>query len=241
MTEGKRDSEGGLWPHAGEVSVSDADILADMIARVPLGEDTALTADSIYEAFVEAKKASDAWIIYYMISVALLLMAAAHAITKLPLLGVELSGPFIGPAAILYFSVCTAAYTNHELKMRLYRTFFQNRLNAVSGPDRANILLRYPLAFYGGEYLPWAARPKGFVVGWKHIVVSLPSLGISALGWLLAVFGLMALLGYALYGVYSDPVLPLLVKVAVMVMFFGSVTVSGQLLRTAKVKHPYRR
>ncbi|MER9191476.1 hypothetical protein [Mesorhizobium australicum] len=241
MTEGKRDNGGGLWPHAGEVSVSDSDILADMIARVPFGEDTALTADSVYAAFVEAKKASDAWIVYYMISVALLLMAAAHAITKLPIFGVELSGPFIGPAAILYFSVCTAVYTNHELKMRLYRTFFHHRLNAVNGPDRASILLRYPLAFYGGEYLAWAARPKGFVIGWMHVLGSLPMIGIAALGWLLAVFGLMALVLYVLYGVYDDPDLSRLIKAGVLAMFFGSVMASGQLLRSAKVKHPYRR
>jgi hypothetical protein len=117
----------GLWPPSGQFSVSDADILADMINRLNLSEVNLLTADTIYTAFLEVKKAADAWVKYYMISVVLLLMTAARATDELSLFGTKVSTPYIGPAAILSFSVCTLAYTNHELKMRLYRAFFNGR------------------------------------------------------------------------------------------------------------------
>lgn len=235
-----QDTGADLWPASGKISVSDADILVDMVTRLHLSEDVALTADSVYAAFLEAKKASDAWVKYYMISVALLAMAAARAFSELSLFGTTINGPFIGPAAILYFSVCTLVYVNHELKMRLYRAFFKGRLDAMGGPDRAQILLRYPLAFYGSEYLPSEARPKGFVVSWKHILASLPTLGIVSLGWLLAVFGLMALLGYTLKGVYIQCELRPLIKGTVFVVFLGSMIVSAELLRSAKAKHEYQ-
>jgi hypothetical protein len=109
----------------------------------------------------------------------------------------------------------------------------------MNGPDRAQILLRYPLAFYGVSYLPYEARPKGVTLGWSAILASLPLLGVLGMGWLLAVFGLMALLVYALYIVYVEPKLPLLVKVAVFAFFLGSIIVSGTTLRDAKIKHRY--
>lgn len=62
-----------LWPIDGTTSASDTDILGDMIDRLPLVDDTPQTSDAIYSSFVEAKKASDGWIKYYMISVVLLI------------------------------------------------------------------------------------------------------------------------------------------------------------------------
>lgn len=236
---GERNSRTNLWPMSGRISVSDAEILSDMISRIGLGEGAALTPDSVYAAFLQAKKESDGWIKYYMISVALLIIAAVHATQELSLFGAKITGPFIGPVAILSFSVCTLVYTNHELKMRLFRSFFDGRLVAMDGPDRAEILLRYPLAFYGGRYLPYEARPKGFTVSTKHLVTSLPALGFLALGWLLAGFGLAALLYYTLYSVYSEPTLPLLIKGAVFAGFFGSIITSGTMLRKASAKHVY--
>jgi hypothetical protein len=228
-----------LWPISGKASVSDAEILSDMTARIGLGEATALTPDSVYAAFLEVKKASDAWIKYYMISVALLIVAAAQATPELSLFGAKISGPFIGPAAILSFSFCTIVYTNHELKMRLFRSFFDGRLAAMDGPARAEILLRYPLAFYGSQYLPFEARPKGFTVNWWHVFTSLPLIVLMALGWLLVVFGLMALVFYALYGVYAEPALPLLIKAAIFAGFLGSMYFSGKMLRKASARHGY--
>lgn len=236
---GEQNSRANLWPVSGKISVSDAEILSNMISRIGLDEATALTPDSVYSAFLEAKKASDAWIKYYMISVALLIIAAAQATSELSLFGAKISGPFIGPAAILSFSVCTLVYTNHELKMRLFRSFFDGRLAAMDGPDRAEILLRYPLAFYGGKYLPFEARPKGFTVSLAHIFTSLPTLVCIWLGWLLAVFGLMALVSYVLHSVYAEPALPLLIKGAVFAGFFGSAISSGTMLRKASAKHVY--
>lgn len=196
-----------------------------------------LTSDLIYAAFVEAKRESDASIKYYLITVALLLMAAARAIKTFPLLGVDISGPFIGPAGVLSFCVCTVVYTNHELKMRLFSAFFKSQLEAT--PNRAEILLRYPLAFYGGEFVAWAARPKGFVVGWEQVAAWLPVIGFAALGWLLGVFGLMGLVISAVYGVYIEPAIPVLVKYPVIVAFVGSMAFSGALLRNPKVEHYY--
>jgi hypothetical protein len=229
----------GLWPATGAISASDADILVDMINRLKLGEVDLLTADSIYTAFLEVKKAADAWVKYYMISVVLLLMTAAGATHELTLFGTKVAPLFIGPAAILSFSVCTLAYTNHELKMRLYRAFFEGRLAAMDGPDRAQILLRYPLAFYGGSFLPHEARPKGFMLGRSEILASLPLLGVIGMGWLLAVFGLMLLVLYVLHTVYVEPQLPLLVKGAVFAFFVGSMIVSAKMLRNAKAKRRY--
>jgi hypothetical protein len=236
---GDQRSGTNLWPTSGKISVSDAEILSNMISRIGLGEATALTPDSVYAAFLEAKKASDAWNKYYMISVALLIIAAAKATLEVHLIGAEIKGPFIGPAAILFFSICTIVYTNHELKMRLFCSFFDSRLAAMHGPDRAEILLRYPLAFYGAAYLPVEARPKGFTVSFRHIFASLPYLVFVLLGKLLAVFGLMALLFYALYSVYAEPVLPLLIKGAVFVGFLGSMVFSGTMLRNPNARHEY--
>ena len=64
-------------------------------------------------------------------------------------------------------------------------------------------------------------------------------LAVVGMGWLLAVFGLMALVTYAAYGVYVEPGLPLLVKGAVFAFFLGSMLASGQILRNAKAKHRY--
>jgi hypothetical protein len=64
-------------------------------------------------------------------------------------------------------------------------------------------------------------------------------LGVLGIGWLLAVFGLMALLFYALYSVSIEPNLPLLVKVAVFAFCFGSLMTSAKMLRNPKVKHRY--
>jgi hypothetical protein len=236
---GDQNSRTNLWPMSGKVNVSDAEILSDMISRIDLGKPKVLTPDSVYTAFLKAKKASDEWIKYYFIAVALLIMAAARATSELSLFEAKITGPFIGPVAILSFSVCTLVYTNHELKMRLFRSFFEGRLAAVDGPDRADILLRYPLAFYGRHYLAFEARPKGFTVSWKHIFNSLPALMVVALGWLLSVFGLMALLFYALYSVYAEPKLPLLIKGGVFAGFFGSIIFSGTMLRKASTKHVY--
>jgi hypothetical protein len=236
---GEQNGRPNLWPKSGKISVSDTEILSNMISRIDLGEATALTPDSVYASFLEAKKASDAWIKYYMISVALLIIAAARATPELSLFGAKFSGPFIGPVAILSFSVCTLVYTNHELKMRLFRSFFDGRLAAMDGPDRAEILLRYPLAFFGSKYLPFEARPTGFTVSFKHIVASLPVLAVVALGWLLAGFGLSALLFYALSSVYAEPALPLLIKGAVFAGFFGSIIFSGTMLRKSSAKHVY--
>lgn len=237
MDDGERRPD--MWPTSGRVKVSDADILADMVGRLSVDEIPALTTDSIYAAFLEAKTANDAWIKYYLISVALLVMAAARAIDSLSLFGAGISGPFIGSAAILSFSVCALAYTNHELKMRLYRAFFKSRLDATNGPDRAKILLRFPLAFYGGEYLPLLARPKGFVVSWKYLLRSVPVLGILLICRLLALFGLGSLVVSALNEVLDDPTLPPLVKGAVLLSFVSSLAISGLMLRRAKVKHQY--
>lgn len=229
----------GLWPASGQINASDAEILDDMVARLPLADDTSLTSDSIYSAFLAAKKASDAWVKYYMISVVLLVMAAANATQDLQLFGTKILPLFVGPTAILYFSVCIVVYTNHELKMRLFRAFFQGRLRAKRGPERAQILIRYPLAFYGGAFLPWEARPKGFVVSWRHIFTTLPALGILAAGWLLAVFGLGALLFYVLHGIYQEPKLLLLVRWAIIIAVPATLIVSGAFLRGAKAKHKY--
>jgi hypothetical protein len=233
------ENQSRLWPASGQISASDRDILVDMVNRLNLGEVNALTADSIYTAFLEVKKAADAWVKYYMISVVLLLMTAAGATEELTLFGDKVFPQFIGVAAILSFSVCTLAYTNHELKMRLYRVFFEGRLAAMKGPDRAQILLRYPLAFYGASYLPHEARPRDFRLGWTQILSSLPVLGVWGMGWLLAVFGLMFLLYYALYGIYVEPKLPLLVKGVVFAFFLGSMITSGRMLRNSKAKHRY--
>jgi hypothetical protein len=234
------DEKSVLWPSEGTVRISDSEILDDMIARILLGEVDPLTPDSIYSAFVEAKKASDSWIKYYMIAVALLVMAMAGAIVDIQLFGTKLHPQFIGPTAILYFSACTLAYTNHELKMRLFRAFFNYRLHAMNGPDRAQILLRYPLAFYGGDFLAWEARPKGFVVGWAHVLNTLPMVAIAIVWRLLAVFGLLSLLVVTLHGIYEDPKLPSLVKWGVIVSFFSSLIFSGTVLRSAKTRYKYK-
>jgi hypothetical protein len=59
--------------------------------------------------------------------------------------------------------------------MRMYCAYFKSRLEAMNGPDRAQILLRYPLAFYGTEFLPFALRPKGVVISVKQVISSLPA------------------------------------------------------------------
>jgi hypothetical protein len=96
-----------LWPLSGPVDVRDADILVDMVNRLNLGEVEALTADSIYTAYLEFKKEADAWVKYYMVSVVLLLMTAMRATEELSLFGTKIIPQFIGVAAILSFSVCT--------------------------------------------------------------------------------------------------------------------------------------
>jgi hypothetical protein len=232
-------SEPGLWDCDGDLSVSDAEILDDMIARLALGKDPPLTPDSIYSAFLEAKKSSDSWIKYYMIAVVLLGMVIVGAVTDFTVSGIKIDPVFIHPAAIMYFSVCTTAYTHHELKMRLFRAFFKSHLLAMNGPDRAQILLRYPLAFYGGEFLAWEARPKGFVVGLEHVLNSLPLLGLYLVGWVIAAPGLLLLLGFTLWGIFHDPVLSFWVKLGVFVWFFSALIYSGSVLRRSKKKHPY--
>jgi len=236
---GELDRKPGPWSKGSNVSISDAEIVTDMINRLELGKTNVLTADSIYTAFQDAKKAADDWIKYYMISVVLLLLAVTGAMEELELFGTKLSTPFVGPASILSFAVCTLGYTNHELKMRLYRAFFEGLLAGISRADRASILLRYPLAYYGGKYLPHESRPDDYMVGLRSILASLPILGVLGIGWLLAVFGLMLLLGYALYGVFEQPDLPPLIKVAVFAFFFGAIMVSGEMLRNPKTKHQY--
>lgn len=236
---GERNSD-ILWPKSGKLNVSDAEILRNMISRVDLDEAPPLTPDSIYAAFLEAKKVSDAWIKYYFISVTLLIITAARATPELSLFGTKISGQFIGPTAILSFSVCTLAYTNNELKMRLFCAFFDDMLVAKDGPNRASVLLRYPLAFYGSAYLPFQARPADVTVGYRHIAASIPALIFTYIGWLLAVYGMIALLGYASYSVYAESGLPLAIKIAVFTGLFGSLIVSGTLLRKPNARHVYK-
>lgn len=231
--------ENSLWPKSGKIRLSDTELLNFMISRLDLGKEKELTADSIYAAFTEVKKESDYWIKYYLISITLLVMTATGATKEMSLFNAKINGEFIGAASIIFFSVCTVIYTNHELKIRFFRSFFNGRLAAMDGPDRADILLRYPLSFHGGEFVPFEARPKEFTVSWQHIIASLPSLVFLSLGWLLAVYGLLALLFYALYCVYSEPKLPFWIKGVVVASCFGSLIFSGTLLRKASVKHTY--
>ncbi len=233
------DSRMQLWPENETVSVSDSEILYDVVTSLPVDESEPLTADSIYKAYVEAKKDNDSWIKYYMISVALLVMTATNAISELSLFGTKLGVQFIGPTAIFYFSVCTLVYTNHELKMRMYRAFFKHMLDYMDGSDRGQVLLRYPLAFYGGEYVAWSARPAGFVVNWRFHLTSIPAALVTLMGWVLAVFGLMGLLGFSLEVIYNNANLSRLIKAAVFVGFFGSMFTSAAFLRNAKTKHEY--
>ena len=227
-----------LWPESGKVRVSDSDILTDMASRVDLGEATPLSPDSVYAAFLEAKKASDAWVKYHFISVALLVVAAAGATDELNLLGIKIKAQFIAPAAIVSFSVSTLAFTNHELKMRLFRAFFRVLLESRNGSERADILFLYPLAYYGTEYLPYASRPAHAIFGLRHLLRTLPAICVIGIGWL-AIIGLAQLGFYVAEKVFQDKTLPWTVKASVLVFFLCALILSSQLLRRAKKKHEY--
>lgn len=227
------------WPSVGELKVSDAEVLAHATSQIRIGDDDKTSAARLYETFKEVKKESDGWIKYYMISTALLVIAAAHASTELSLFGAKLPGPLIGPTAIIYFSVCTAAYTNFEIKMRMFRTFFKRRLDGLRGPPRAEMLMRYPLAFIGSEFLPPEMRPIGWTLGRGQLAQSIPAAVVLGLTWVAAVFGLAALLGYNFYAMYLASTVPSVVKWAVAVAFGGTMTVSAKMLRSPGTRHLY--
>uniref|UniRef100_B0T915 Uncharacterized protein n=1 Tax=Caulobacter sp. (strain K31) TaxID=366602 RepID=B0T915_CAUSK len=227
------------WPTRGRAKISDAEVLADMAARAPLGASPPLTADLIYAAFLEAKKASDAWIKYYLASVMLMLLAAIDAIQEVSLPMTKLQGAFIGPAALVSFAICGLAYTNHELKMRLYRAVFDRQLAALAGPDRAAVLLRYPLAYTGASFLPFAARPDGVHLSWRQTLGTLQVAAALQLGWLFAVPGLMFLVIAAAFGLVTEPALPVWIKALVLAFLVGSLMFTSACLRPPRHKHGY--
>lgn len=230
---------GGLWPTDRKARISDAEILADLVAKTPLVVSAPLTADLVYSAFLEAKKASDAWIKYYLISVMLMVLAAVDALTEVSLPMAKLEGAFIGPAALVAFSICGLAFTNHELKIRPYRAFFDAQLAALDGPDRGAVLLRYPLAFTGAAFLPFAMRPARLTLGWLHLTSFTQVFAILQLGWLVAVPGLMLLVCAAGFGVLTEARLPLWVRGAVLVFTLAATLLVGGCLRRADKKHLY--
>ncbi len=226
-------------PNSARIKLSDQQLLLAMVSRLDVGAPAPLTADVVYAAFLEAKKASDDWIKYYMIGMVLLIVAATHATLELDLFGTKLKGPFICPAALAYFSVCVLAYTNHELKMRLFKTFFNSQIGERSVSDRGEMLMRYPLAFIGSEYLPVHARPAGFMIGWREVLSSLPLLGVAGAAWFLSVYGLLAVVCLAIWDMLVEPTLSIVVKMSVLAFFLASAAVSGSLLRNPKAVRKY--
>ena len=216
------------------VKLTDAALLADLVGRLDVDPPEKLNADVIYKALVEHRKASDAWIKYYFISAALLVMAAAGAIVDLSLLGWKIKPEFFAPTGLMYFSVCTLSYTNYELKNRLFKTFFGSLLAEAGETSRVETLLRYPLAFYGASYIAREFRPSGTTLGGRQILGMLPTTMFVLLGWCIAVFGLMLLLLYSLFVTATSPDLPLFVTAATFLVFVGSMTVSAHLLRNPK-------
>jgi hypothetical protein len=104
VTEGHDDATGGPWPEIGRTNnISDTEILADMVNRLGLSDPKPLTEDSLYKAFVKAKKAADEWVKYYMISVALLVLAVLPATKEMEIIGIKITGPFVGPALSFHF------------------------------------------------------------------------------------------------------------------------------------------
>jgi hypothetical protein len=58
-------------------------------------------------------------------------------------------------------------------------------------------------------------------------------------GWLVAVFGLMALLGYSFYAMCLEPSLPAIIKWSVGVALGGAMIFSAKMLRGVRVRHLY--
>lgn len=233
--------DGDPWPNTPDAKVSDEAILRGLVHHLSLAQSDPVTIESFYEGFQQAKKASDDWIKYHMISVALLIIAVSRASPELSLFGTKVTGAFIAPTAILYFSVCTMAYTSHELKMRLFRIVFKEMLEGLRGARRAEVLMRFPLAYAGTEFLPAETRPNGWTISGKQVLQSLPLIAVMKLAWMAAVFGLMGLLFYAIFMMFTDPGLPLPVSGCVLICFLEAMIFSSKLLRDPKVKHGYER
>ena len=139
----------------------------------------------------------------------------------------------------MYFSVCTVAYTNFELKIRLYKAFFHRLLRGASREERIELMLRFPLAMSSGKYIPHDLIPADATLGTRHVLGLLPTAAVLSIGWLVSVFGLMLLLFYVLYMAASSPELPRTVLIATYLAFAGSVIMSGQLLRRPDLPRKY--
>lgn len=228
-----------LWsPAAGRVSVSDDEILADLVSQLAASQPLSDRADGLYAELKEVKRDADGWIKYYAISLALLALYAASGLSDLQLFGVRITGGLLAPASIVYFSLCLVVWTTYELKVRVYRRIFSRALADLQGAQRLAWLLRYPQAYSGVEFMPQYFKPATFVASARQAFVLLPAavifvvvlVAIVAAGWLSI---------YVTQLMWLNASIALAVKIGASLALAGAVITSGALLRSGRQRRTY--
>ncbi|MBY5363693.1 hypothetical protein HFO97_27875 [Rhizobium leguminosarum] len=226
------------WPSLEDVALCDAEILDDAISQMRFIKGAGVSSDVVYSALKEINSANDQWIKYYFIGIAILLLAFSPDSAEVTFLGLKISKEWLLPASVIYFCVCNTYYCTNELKMRLFRAYFRSLLKGRLGAERTSILLRYPLAYSGGAFIPREFRAAGYVIGLGQVLSFVPLApflvaGLFAQGLVYVLFGLAA------YQTLENGQLPIYVQWGVPAAFAASVFLTATLLRPPNKKHKY--
>lgn len=227
-----------IWSGPEPYQVCDADILNETIDRAAIQLGPPLDEDRVYAAFLTVKVASEGWFKHYAGAIALLVLAHLKVLREATLYGFRFDSEYLAAAAIVALAICTVAFTNHEIKLRLYRAYFNARLTAADGPDRAAILLRFPGAFMGPEFHAIESRPKHIMISFGQVVSMLPLLLAIALG-ALVFFVISSLALSATINVVRGDALAWYVRLGVIGVEAVAILLSLHLLRSPKRPHRY--
>lgn len=176
------------------MKASDHSILCKLSSS-PVDEIKIPIITASYAEYKELCKEHITWFKHYFIALALLLLSYLKVIEEFEIFGAKISSSFFPFTALLYSTVSIIVYTNFELKMRVYRSVYSNELENLIPEQRLAVLMRFPFAFSGPEYIVPNIIIKTYLIsGFKQMVSHLSLVMMS--GMVIIVFSIIMLLNW---------------------------------------------
>lgn len=223
---------------SGQLQVSDSGLFSLLATDTTASASIPSLLVETYGEYKELHKEHIAWVKHYLIAAALLLASQFNAVKDLGVSSATLELSFIPLAALLYMTVSAMAFTNFELKMRVYRQIYDAELSKLDPGSRLATLMRYPVAFVGPAFTAPSILKKTHLISTKDYILSMPSLIVIFLGKII-------LAGAAIYAaahVFSQVAMADQygwMRYVVLAAFMVSLIFSKLMLRRVHIPHTY--
>ncbi len=177
------------------MKTSDHDILCKF-SSTTLDDKKIPIITASYPEYKELYKEHTTWFKHYFIAIALLLLSCFNVIDEFEVVGVKIKSSIYPFAALTYSIVSIIAYTNFELKMRVYRAVYSNELEKLNPDQRLVALMRFPFSFSGLEYMvPNIILKTHTICGLKQVISHLLLATLALLFYIVII--IITLLSYA--------------------------------------------